>query len=124
MRVAQLTLLSRNYTHNFGAALQAYALHRLLALDDHQVELIDYLPTSFTLSHRLRSFYRSTKTITNREGPMYILRKFPTWLSKKSGKNKHIPEFRERIKKFEEFSGQYIKFTTNTFHEINELRIF
>ena len=41
---------------------------------------------------------------------------------KKLGKTKDIPEFREQIK-IEKFKRQHIKFTANTFHEINELKI-
>ncbi len=96
MRVGQLTLLGRNYGHNFGAVLQAYALHHVLASEGHQVELIDYVPTPFTLSHPLRSFYRFTKKIiliTNSKGPIYVLRRFPAWLLEK-----FTPEFHERIK--------------------------
>jgi len=121
MKIGQITLLGRNFNHNFGATLQAYALHRVLASEGYQVELIDYVPTSPTFSHHLRRFYR----LINIEDPIYVLRRFPTWLLKKLGKRKSkpTPEFHERIKKFEEFKRRYIKFTSNTFHEINELKI-
>ena len=99
MRVAQLTLIGRNYNYNFGAVLQAYALHHILALDGHQVELIDYVPTPSTLLHRLRYYYRRAIIIANEEGPTCLLRKIPAWLSKKIikklEKTKDVPEIPE-----------------------------
>ncbi|MEM4482001.1 MAG: polysaccharide pyruvyl transferase family protein [Desulfurococcaceae archaeon] len=118
-RVGLLTCVGRNYGHNFGTVLQAYALQRVIVSENLYCEIIDFVP--------LQNFFKNSLHTLRNRGIIYAVYKSLPWIAetikrKIINKEKIIcQQSNTRRWKFEKFKQCYLQFSHQTFRDINKL---
>lgn len=113
MKLAQLTLLGRNFNLNMGANLQVYALQHFLKRKGYDIELINsdllFYPTK--LLNKMEAFYLLFFHSMKTKGISHVFRRSIPWLITKL-KEKTLQDQDEVNKKIsvEEFKRKYVRF--------------
>jgi len=131
LKIAQLTMLGREYNYNLGANLQAYALHTLLLKSGFNVEIIDYSKWS-------RSFARSVSVSIKSKGIKYVVSRALPWLKRRFFEKKERLVSRQispvpvenrgvharirRIENIKKFKERFLRFSPRKYCELADFK--
>jgi hypothetical protein len=104
----KIGLITTHYAINYGAVLQAYALHKTISKINGKCEVVDYTPDNKSIGRKIIFKFESIKSI------IYSFILFVNFKYRKSHKNK--------VRKFDNFLIKEFHFSNLKFQSIADLK--